>query len=492
MNALRPSQHLLEPIRKRDNRLQIHPFGQVFRFDFPSSYRLLSIISLFWLPLLSGCGAISLFVPYPQQVRPQLTQIDQGITPALLQGSVSRGPDRLLHFLEKARFAQILGQHEVSRDTLTQAIKQFDEHDEGALISLTDIGSQGVAFISNDNVLPYYGAAYEQIFAHHYQALNYLFLKDLNAAGVEARRSSATQYRALRAHEKEVASLRQRADDLPISLPQTDAQFAAMDKVAAQVKHSFQNAWAYYLSGLIFELRGELNDAYVDYQNALELSPAHPALQTSVLRLAQRLGDRLRWQHLPQTSTQRPSLVVFYENGFAPMKSEAGIALPSKYGVLSLAFPVYRFFSLSGALSINIDGQTTQHTQPILNVQSLLARALQEQRLGQFVRQAGRIVAKAQIQRASYKEAGAFGAILASVYTVLSESADLRSWLSLPNRVDMLHLSVPTGTHQLYLRDAYQGRSYPVSVTIQDNALTLLHVINTGQRLHIHSVQRAY
>lgn len=440
------------------------------------------------LPLLSGCGAMSLFVPYPQQIRPSLMQIDQGVMPELLQREVRSGPDRLLHLLEKARLAQIRGWRDMSIKHFQQAITRLEAHDSGAIISLTDIGSQGAALISNDNALPYRGAVYERVFAHHYQALNYLFQKDLVAAGVEARRANDVQTAALKAHEREVAKLREAERQLPVSLSQAQRHFEAMDKVAAQVKNSFQNAWAYYLSGVIFELRGEWNDAYVDYQNALELNPQHPLLQAEVKRLARRIGDTARWQHLPPTQTAAQSILLLYENGFVPAKSQEGVVLPIGHGLLTIAFPVYRFFPLSGALQVRLADGTRQTTRPLLNVQSLAARDLQEQRLGQFVRQAGRAVAKSQIQRISHKEGGTVGALLASLYSVVSESADLRSWLSLPNRVDVLRLPVAIGVHQLYLQDDYQGRLYPVSLTIKANTLTLLHVINTGQRLHIHSV----
>ncbi len=443
------------------------------------------------LPLLSGCAAMSLFVPYPEQMQPQLAQLDQGVTPALLEGSLGSGPDSLLHLLERARMAQILGLHEVSQSYFAQAIERFSADENGAFIRLSDIGSQGAALLSNDNVLPYRGAAYERIFVHLYQALNYLFLKDLSAAAVEARRADAAQSAALKAHDRELLSLQAQARALPVSLDSAGAQFAAMDKVAAQVKHSFQNAYAYYVSGLIFEHLGELNDAYVDYQNALELAPQHPLLQAQVRHLAERLGDTARWAHLPEPPPSEPDtqpLVILYENGFVPAKSEASISFPLGHGLLTIAFPVYRFFPLSGALSVRLDGGAAYRTQPVLNVQSLVARALTEQRLGLFVRQAGRAVTKAQLQRVSHKEGGAVGELLAGMYSLLTENADLRSWLSLPNRVDVLHLSVPMGAHQLMVQDTYQGRAYPVQLNIRRNSLTLLHIINSGRRLYTHSV----
>lgn len=440
------------------------------------------------LPFLSGCGAMSLFVPYPQQIRPSLMQLDQGLMPELLQREVGSGPDSLLNMLEKARLAQIRGLRDMSRQHFERAIVRLEALDSGALVSLTDIGSQGAALISNDNALPYRGAVYERVFAHHYQALNYLFLNDLVAAGVEARRANAVQEAALRAREGELAKLREEERQLPVSLSQAQSRFEQMDKVAAQVKNSFQNAWAYYLSGLIFELRGEWNDAYVDYQNALELNPQHPLLQADVKRLAQRIGDAARWQHLPPTKTTQQAILIIYENGFVPLKSQQGIVLPIGHGLLTIAFPVYRFFPLSGALQVRLDGGAPQTTQQLLNVQSLAARDLQEKRLGQFVRQAGRAITKSQIQRISHKEGGALGALLAGLYSVISENADLRSWLSLPNRVDALRLPVSVGAHQLYLQDDYQGQMYPVSLNIEANTLTLLHVINTGQRLYVYSV----
>ncbi len=62
------------------------------------------------------------------------------------------------------------------------------------------------------------------------------------------------------------------------------------------MKHSFQNAATFYLSGVVWEMLGERNDAYIDYKKALEIFPDNLFLQADVMRLGKRLGMRETWR----------------------------------------------------------------------------------------------------------------------------------------------------------------------------------------------------
>ena len=128
---------------------------------------------------------------------------------------------------------------------------------------------------------------------HHYQALNFLTKKDLEGAAVEVRRANNEQEEALRRFESEVEAAQKAAEKKHISSKSQSAvssSYAQMDEVAGKVKNSFQNAYTFYVSGFIYELLDQANDAYIDYKKALEIYPENRYLQQDVIRLARALN----------------------------------------------------------------------------------------------------------------------------------------------------------------------------------------------------------
>ena len=96
-------------------------------------------------------------------------------------------------------------------------------------------------------------------------------------------------------------------------------------------------------------------------------------------------------------------------------------------------------------------------------------------------RQAIRLVAKEQIRQQMRKSAGDVGNILASLYNIASEKADTRSWSSLPDSVQLMRISVPTGKQQLAFSLA--GRKLMVDVDVKNTGVTLINVTSIGRYL---------
>ena len=65
-----------------------------------------------------------------------------------------------------------------------------------------------------------------------------------------------------------------------------EKNFAEMAEVLAKAKSSVLNPYVLYVSGIIHEMNGELDDAYISYKKGLEVMPSNPYLQRDVERLA--------------------------------------------------------------------------------------------------------------------------------------------------------------------------------------------------------------
>lgn len=454
---------------------------------------------------LAGCAATTIFVPYPDKINPLIGNIQEkkGIDPLTL-ASECLSRDRVIYSLERGRLRQILGQTDPSMDDFLAALTSMREDEQRATVSLSGIGAQAAGLAVNDNALPYAGEGYERVMLHHFQALNHLARGDLEAAGVEIRRANAEQEEALRRHEREIARAGEAAETHQLAAwdpNQVLTEYAGLDEIAGQVKNSFQNAYTFYLSGLVYEQLGQPNDAYIDYKKALEIYPGNIYLQRDVLRLAETLQmdqdlESFRRRFPPGAfppATGRKAgegeLVILFEDGFVPQKEQVKIPLPvidseGVTGWTGVAFPIYRP-QQSGPSSLTVlsDSRELGKTEPIADFRTLAVKALREKLPSMVIRQMIRTTIKAATAKMAKEKFGSLGEFGSSLYNLGSENADLRSWVTLPAQAQILRASLPAGSRRLSLAGTGESAT-EVEVEIREQATTVLYLVRAGQQLY--------
>lgn len=187
------------------------------------------------------------------------------------------------------------------------------------------ITTEAKAFLYNDTELPFEGAAYEQVMLNVLKALNYAVSGNLQDALVEARRVD---------HRLNVLA----------------------DRVGDKPDAYKDDGLARYLSGVLYEAAGELNDAFIAYRKAYDAylaahawsrTPTPPMLRTDLLRItdALHLTDEhaqyrqafadTPWQ--PEANLhQLAQVVVISYNGRSPRKEDQFIDLPISLDALRL------------------------------------------------------------------------------------------------------------------------------------------------------------
>lgn len=449
---------------------------------------------------LSGCASTTTFTAYPSKINPIINTVQAKSAIDFNQCLLSecQSNDAILYFMERGRFAQIQGNADVSMQDFAAAMEKIKQNDEKARVSLSNIGANVAATLVNDNAIPYEGSGYERVMLHHYQALNYLNKHDLEGAGVEVRRANAEQEDALKRHEGELEKAEKDAQakkvDTQIKSPELSTAYAQMDEVAGKVKNSFQNAATFYLSGFIYEAMQQPNDAYIDYKKALEIYPDNTYLQKDVMRLAKDLNMsddlesiRARFQVDPANmSAKDGDVLVLFEDGFAPQKQQVKVSLPvPNVGLLAIAFPIYREkWTPHAVLSVEKNGEPMGATEPICDFRALSVKALKEQVPVITTRQVIRLAAKAVATKEAKDKLGVLGQLGMSAWNGLSENADLRSWISLPADVQVLHMALPAGNHKLTLKQAGVPATASVDVNVAEGSRTIVHVIRTGQQFY--------
>lgn len=445
--------------------------------------------------LLAGCAGSSVFVPYPSTAQTYRQALDTGKPESAVKaiGSKTKSADGMLYLLERARVQQLEGHAEDSKADFDAAIARFQAQDEQATISASALAASGLSLLSNDNARPYQGRTYERVFVHQYQALNYLAQGDAQGALVEVRRANQVQVEALARKANAVDDARDKSEREAkakgLDPDSYDKFFNEMDLAAGRVKSSFQNAATFYLSGLIYEATGQTNDAYIDYRKALEIAPDNPYLQKDVVRTglragmddARKLAQQLKLPTSPAAvapASDQGELVVYLEEGLAPIKQPVTIPIYTRNTANYVSFPVYRSVPAPQAFALTVDG-AAHETNPLTDTRALAVRTLKDEVWDLLVHSFLRLIAKQDLQRNVQRnnqksnEALVLG-LATMLFTVATDQADLRSWLTLPGSAQVLRLPLAEGEHQIAL-PGRPGKA-PITVEIRKGKPTLLHL----------------
>ena len=225
---------------------------------------------------------------------------------------------RVLYGMDRGMILHLAGEYEQSNAVLEQAEEELDR------LYTRKIRTETLAFMTNDTALPYEGDPHEQVLINVLKALNYAMLGQWQDALVEARRID---------HRLNVLSDR------------------------SQKSNAYRDdGFARYLSGILYESTGDVNNAFIAYRKAYETfdaarawshTPVPSQLRQDLLRTAealhftQELGEYrslfpdTRWetsvalQHLAQ-------VIVISYNGRAPRKEDQFLDLPISGDALQL------------------------------------------------------------------------------------------------------------------------------------------------------------
>lgn len=443
----------------------------------------------FIISLSTGCAVTSVFNPYPNQAQDYRAAIGGGAsTEAVLNELESdrTSADAMLYMMERGRVAQLAGRFDESRIDYQQVIEGFEAQDLAATVQVSSVGAQGASLLTNDNAIPYKGAGYERIFVHHQQALNYWANRDIEGAAVEFRKVALEQRVLEQRYESDIAEAQKQARENSIDIDDVTKQFSGLDQVAGQVKSSFQNPYTYYHSAAFWEATGELNNALVDYKKALEINPNSELLISDVARVSRKQGISIEGVNGNTPKQDEGTVVLLFEDGFIPAKTEARLSVPnfSDGGIITVAFPYYdpSTWPKSATLSVSDDlFNDFGETDPLVQFGALAVKNLKEQLSALITRQILRGIAKNELQAQSGQQMGGAAQLIANIYNIVSERADLRSWLTIPNTGQALRMNLKAGKRELTLRAP--NTMEKLALEIKAGRTVFVRVIHVDNRL---------
>jgi hypothetical protein len=381
----------------------------------------------------------------------------------------------VLFHLEAGLLDHYAGNYKQSNKHLLAAEKEMQR------LYTKSITTSLASMITNDNELPYEGENFEKVMVNLFLSLNFIQMGNLESALVEARK-------------------------VDVKLNEFSREYDGKNVYK-------EDAFVRYLMGTIYEAEGELNDAYISYikaYKAFELyekqfnTPLPESLKHDLVRLAGELGFddekeefeeefNLSARQSGQTSTG--SIVVIIYSGKSPIKKEIKIkptiydkdAVPHTFAIAVPKFKAREKRNRSYQVRLNSPMNSQLHkAERFQDITKIAEKDLQDRIDLIYLKAGGRAVLKFLAVEALKKEtkgdskvANFFvGSLLDATYKA-SEKADVRTWRSLPNQIQVARLVAPPGKYQLKLSSGSRKLlSKPVEVKANQVAYKIYSDVN--------------
>lgn len=410
-------------------------------------------------------------------------QYDQALQALDKNMYLQKERNRFLYNAEIGRVKYLQGQYNESNGYLNDA----DNLVEDAKKTTGDVVK---GTLINPMMKTYAVEDFEKFLLHYYKTLNYCNLGNIEDATVEARRITLD-------------------NDL------------LNDLKKGKTNRYSKDAFSLILQGIIYERSGDINNAFISYRNAVEVYTSQDdltwygvtipdQLKKDVIRTAAWLGFTDQQQYFEKMfneeysgdSTAGGSLIIFWEHGRSPVKTEENIVftlikntggiltyqykdetynipIPVNFGensdsdipqVLRIALPQYKIVCPNNVrANIRLNDNCNFTMEPVMDINTVAMEVLRQRRAKDIVDALVRLVTKTAIEagakaatkaiaKSGDEKASAAEAVADAVgtafqgFSFFSEKADTRSWQTLPSGIEYARIPLQKGANKLEVK----------------------------------------
>ena len=434
--------------------------------------------------MLSGCATFSASYPNKmKQVKADVAQDHLKVAQTSFVDEFGKKPTTdNLYLLEQGRLAQLNGDMAQSKKDYQAVIQTMATSKMAAKVQVSKMLQNMGAVLTNDRELPFSTPDYAMTFLYSYQALNYLSEGDLSGALVAIRQLSNAQYwtyqQKLMAgdlqskYQKDTKKVGINEDKLGLK---KSIEITSMFSSVKDANNAYENGFGYYLASILYEaFDSNYNNAFVSIKDAKRLLPENPYVLRTYAEMEHGFNDGSAYEK------GKGRLVILYEQGFVTPRE--AFKLPLFLGKLGLQEVAVAYYPSKYTLMPVKDVYITQnnkimdkgHTSLLVNTTQMATKSLTEEYPAIITREVIRLVVKSLATYEATDQAGGLGLLVGSIYSFVTAQADERSWLLLPNNIQLYEQQYPAG--QYVVEIGFK----PSQVDIKGNKTTLLWVVNMG------------
>lgn len=373
--------------------------------------------------------------------------------------SDGEGGNRIIAYIEQGSIRRAQGQYAASNASFAIADAAIEKLDNKAEVSLS---GETFAAVTNLNALPYRGYHHDRVMLNTYRALNFLEMRQHDAARVELRRAYERQRDAVAANAERLAEAEaeaqksKKAGDYDADRARQDQtfqsgfdqQYAGLDKYAAY--GDYVNPFTEWMQGVYY--RGEAADgsdlewSRKAFERVAGMAPDNDYVRQD-FEAAERLaaGGRLE-----------PTTYVIFATGTAPSRGEVRLDIPlfivsSRVDYVGANFP--RLIENDAYLrSLQVrTPEGTYATQLLCDMDQVVGREFKNELpivITKTLIAAGTkatlaYIARDAAERSSNSDLALIVRIATTAYQAVLNRADLRGWSTLPKQFQIARFPTP-------------------------------------------------
>jgi len=383
-------------------------------------------------------------------------------------------PDKdLLYYLELGMLQRLGKRYPESQKSWMAANERVLAREQTVLTDASNLLRSASSYLINDKLRPYEGHDYEKVMLLTYMALNHLAMGEYENARVAIKQTHELEAVIAEARSKQTAEVEEDAKKrgARTSFKELNGYpVETIDNPAVNaLKNSYQSALSHYLAGFIYESLGEPSLAAPGYRLANELQPDTPLLEEALRGLDQRVGA---------PGDGMTDVLFVIASGTAPALQSRQFRLPvpveKRLVLIPVSFPVMAATSIALPVRLSADGGASLTVAPITSIDLMARRQLKDDMpaimLRATVRSTASAVLQYQAQRGADKQnqnAAALGvaSIVIMAGSAVLESADDRTWRTLPSEISIARARLPAGAHSFTLLTPEGVRSAQVNLS---------------------------
>lgn len=344
--------------------------------------------------------------------------------------------NQLLYLLEKGTLLDRTGSRSESRTQWIKADKLADN------LYTRSLSKEAATYLFNESAQAYAGEDFEKVAIHTILAHSFIEDEDLQGARVEAAR--------------------------------INTKLAEINNSYGENKNHYkEDAYARLVSAMIYESLGEDDNAIIDYKSAIriyegdyskEFHTSVPDFAVEALyRLylqrdrkedARLLANRYKELNLSPAPKDSAEVVVLHEVGTINQKEREEFILPIGGQVVRFSFPVIRTRAPSwGRTGVRVGDGAVENAVLAQNFNQIANKTLDDRRMRLIAKSAARLILKGQLTQKAEKEFGALGWLAGNIYGAVTETADTRSWTTLPASIYVTRVRLKPGTYDLSIEN---------------------------------------
>jgi hypothetical protein len=409
--------------------------------------------------LVAGCATVR---TYDGELGATLNQAATGNLDAAvsrLEANNKTGKD-LLYYFELGMLERMRARYDESQKAWTVAQQRI----ESGAQSPADLLRSASSYVVSDKLRTYEAHDYEKVMLTTYMALNYLAMGRFDDARVAIKQTHELEAQIAVAREKELAEVEAEAKKRGARTSFKELNGYPVQSIdnpeVNALKNGYQSALSHYLAGFVYEALNEGSLAAPGYRLANELQPGKPALEEALRGLDARLGG---------SNDGMTEVLFIVSAGTAPVLRAQQFRLPvpvsNKLIIIPFSFPLlvpgpFNDDALALTVGATAGGGQRLPLTRITSIDLMARRSLKDDMPGIMLRATARATSAAllqyQAQQHSDRQAGAAAALGAFALASFLQTADDRTWRTLPGEVSIARVRLPPGVHEVSLQ-TYAG-----------------------------------